>query len=701
MPSNQDPWITPTEWMHTFPDSTKIPDSTKTPNLSDLYDYFDRSTQPDRLTTPGNCLSNPPVAYQYTSLMENEVRLLRIDPGSFESPLVCYLRVIHMERIITVVHEFQALSYAWGDDTPSHEIFLCNLPTASNILQPYPIRRNLYQALKHIRLIDDHLWIWVDALCIDQANKHEKTQQIPKMLDIYSCAWNVIAWLGDDESLQGSAEEAVSLVPDILNLKTLDIDLRGETLDENVLRSWAAFGHLLQQPWFERRWVIQEVACARKLSVRVADKILSWLDFADAIDLYSTNIDRIRSLYQQSALFKLQPATLDGINSDKAVALMQFSRNVFQKRSDSTIVSKLMSLESLVHAASSFAVSDIRDVIYALSNLAIDGRRSHNTPWASSDVRIFDYAKHPVTIFEDFVNHSTATSKSLDVLCRPWASWPAASRAIPYARRTLPSYIAVASFDKGGPCQRNVLPDDLLGAVGSQTYNASNASRHVSMPAILPPRIFNHVLQVEGIALNVVDHISTSAVHDGVLTKGCLKMLGWGGTPESDIDDRLWMTLVANRSLDARIAPTWYRRACALALSKLNSNGNLDSAALIADASQPSTLTSYLRRVQVATENKRVFWSETNFASGYMQKSIVGLGPEDMVSGGRKWACILYGSSVPVILRDIDVTKSKDDNTHHVELIGPCYVHGHMEGEIFAGMSEKDLRRRTTKFSIH
>ena len=84
-----------------------------------------------------------------------------------------------------------------------------------------------------------------------------------------------------------------------------------------------------------------------------------------------------------------------------------------------------------------------------------------------------------------------------------------------------------------------------------------------------------------------------------------------------------------------------------------------------------------------------------------MQEPIVGIGPEGMGSGPCEWVCILYGSSVPVILRDIDVRKSKDKHTYHVELVGPCYLHGHMEGGIFAGMSEKDLRFKTTKFGIH
>ena len=156
------------------------------------------------------------------------------------------------------------------------------------------------------------------------------------------------------------------------------------------------------------------------------------------------------------------------------------------------------------------------------------------------------------------------------------------------------------------------------------------------------------------------------------------------------------------------MAPTWYRRACALALTQLNGSGNLDSEALIADSSQPSTLINYLKRVQEATAKRKIFRCKRpdpdvglTQAKNRALKAIVGLGPEDMDSENKNLVGILYGSSVPVILRVVDDDRSKADNTYHVKLVGPCYAHGHMEGEIFAGMSEMEIKKRTTTFSIH
>jgi hypothetical protein len=689
---------------------------TRPPELSPRLSIDESDTD-----VPGEAFSGPKhttgnVAYEYTPLCDDEIRLLRITPGLFHSPLQCSLKIVSMEKITTIVHEFQALSYAWGNDSPSCNLLLSDLPkagdgssTAPTQPRTYPIRLNLFQALKHIRLVDEYIWLWVDYLCIEQTNQEEKSQQIPKMPSIYSSAWNVIAWLGVDDT-PGDVEEAVCLIPEILNLKKLDIDLRGEPniKDLSCYHSWIAFGHILQRPWFRRRWVIQEVACARRLSVRIADKILSWLDFADAVDLYSDHLEQMRARHRNSAFYEEQFSPFDVICISEAVELMRFSRIVFQRSLESTIASRLMTLETLVLTASSFAVSEVRDTVYALLYLANDMHDVIDTSSGSGNQHVLtsDYSKHPVDIFKDFVRYSIAKSNSLDVLCRQWASWPQLNVVYGYEKRFLPSWIGLASFraDRISHFYRNPV-ENLLGPVGSPVYHASQG---VVFQGQAIPSMIDDIIQLDGMLLGTVDTISTFALHKGFLTNDSLRMLGWRGTLNEGIDDQLWRTLVANRNPNSKVAPTWYRRACALALTQLDGSGDLDSETLLADGSQPGTLIEYLKCVQAAAAYQRIFrFKSLGLLAGPMpvqnktQEAIVGLGPTYMKPGDETLVCILYGSSVPVILSVMDKPKVQGDNTLHVKLVGPCYVHGHMEGEIFAGMSEKEIQSRTTKFSIH
>jgi hypothetical protein len=89
----------------------------------------------------------------------------------------------------------------------------------------------------------------------------------------------------------------------------------------------------------------------------------------------------------------------------------------------------------------------------------------------------------------------------------------------------------------------------------------------------------------------------------------------------------------------------------------------------------------YLRRVRSVTWNRRFFMTKTkDEEKGEAdQESIFGLCPEGTKE--KDLVCILFGCSVPVILRE---HKSNDALKCHFELIGEAYVHGKMDGEAMA-----------------
>ncbi|KAH7081048.1 heterokaryon incompatibility protein-domain-containing protein [Paraphoma chrysanthemicola] len=184
--------------------------------------------------------------YCYSPLLPTEIRLLRITPGRVDTPLFLSLKIIPLDKVHAKVLEFQALSYAWGKNTFEYDVQLSDLPRAGETsnqagsrvekknspkFRAFSIRQNLCNALQRIRLIDNYSWIWADAICIDQSNNIEKNQQIPKVPDIYSSAYNVIAWLGEGGSGSDDVGKAIDLIPHILNLKTLDLMLRGQLLN--------------------------------------------------------------------------------------------------------------------------------------------------------------------------------------------------------------------------------------------------------------------------------------------------------------------------------------------------------------------------------------------------------------------------------------------------------------------------------------
>jgi hypothetical protein len=488
---------------------------------------------------------------------------------------------------------------------------------------------------------------------------------------------------------------------DFLNLKTLDVVLRDETRNEDAVRSWVTFCRLLQRPWFERRWVIQEVAYARRLSVRIGTDVLSWLDFADALDLYLAKIDRLRELYSHSTIFKTKSSARDGIEGSKAMALLKLSSSVFQKSSDSVVMPRLISLESPVLTPSSFAVSDAQDIVYALLYLANDRYDIMSSSYISPvDYTLTsDYIKHAADTSLHFTRYCMVRSQPFDIICRRWAYWPRPHLYSQYNKRFHPTWSGTASYGGAGHPQRT-MPEDLVGLVGSRVYDAS---RGVALRAHTPFPTFKHVIQAEGVVLGIVKKKS-AVISGGRLHKHCIRMLGWDGTLNNGVNDKIWRTLVMNRSPDGKTAPTWYRRACALALTKIDANGILNIADLVADNSQSSTMIDYLRRVWTATQYRKVFHC-TSFhmiadtrASLGLEDTVVGLGPEDMKCYDEDLVCILFGCSVPVVLRHCHFYGT---GTRHVVFVGACYVHGHIEREMFAGTSKEEIRSKAATLNIY
>jgi hypothetical protein len=84
--------------------------------------------------------------------------------------------------------DFIALSYCWGGQ---------DLDSATLVDgQCTYITENLETALRNIRVEDTGVYLWADALCINQTDLVEKTWQVQLMRSIFRAATKVIIWLG-------------------------------------------------------------------------------------------------------------------------------------------------------------------------------------------------------------------------------------------------------------------------------------------------------------------------------------------------------------------------------------------------------------------------------------------------------------------------------------------------------------------------
>ena len=95
------------------------------------------------------------------------------------------------------------------------------------------VGKNLFAALFHLRDSEKSRWLWIDAICINQAELSERNHQVALMRNIYTYAKRVIVWLGIepvDKSITPhhpagrfrAAHEPPDLEPQGYNSSTLD-----------------------------------------------------------------------------------------------------------------------------------------------------------------------------------------------------------------------------------------------------------------------------------------------------------------------------------------------------------------------------------------------------------------------------------------------------------------------------------------------
>jgi hypothetical protein len=157
---------------------------------------------PPQITPPRQ---DPSTSQLYNSLelstSNRSIRLLRLDQNrSFDAPLTGILQVVFLTRF----SYFTALSYVWGTFSSPSDTITCNGVSVN-------ISTNCRDALREIRWqSESRVTIWVDAICINQADMVERSTQIRLMRKVYSWASHVYIWLGKGNDMSDKAFACLS-----------------------------------------------------------------------------------------------------------------------------------------------------------------------------------------------------------------------------------------------------------------------------------------------------------------------------------------------------------------------------------------------------------------------------------------------------------------------------------------------------------
>ncbi|MCJ1408686.1 hypothetical protein MMC19_002761 [Ptychographa xylographoides] len=212
-------------------------------------------------------------------------RLVSIWPGTGEQRIECDF----LEVPTGATPKYSALSYAWGDPTATALVW--------NHGRAIGIASNLDHALRRLRDPVQIRTFWIDALCINQQDEAgEKATQIPLMRLIYKQAVLVSIYLGnarDGSEMVPSLCERINRAYERSQINSEESPWIQQAINTDDYQKlglpainsglWDILRSLLCRAWFTRIWVIQEAVLSTSTEVICGMWIMKWTDLLRAL----------------------------------------------------------------------------------------------------------------------------------------------------------------------------------------------------------------------------------------------------------------------------------------------------------------------------------------------------------------------------------------------------------------------------------
>lgn len=615
-----------------------------------------------------------------SSSLTHEIRLLYLQPGQRSSQLVCELRRVSLED----KPQYDALSYCWYGQQPSQAI-ICD---GGQLL----VTLNLYDALCRFRRLDEVVTLWTDAVCINQSDLEERNEQLPLMGRIYSEANEVKVWLGlanaetptvvrlmsELRRMADACSEAHDLpLKDMFDLDSEEWAMAAaDATDDIAKENWDPFIRFLENPYFARSWVIQEVTLSRgRARVYCGDDATwSWNDIVVA-SFFSFHSDVLAEVI-------VSGDSQTHVIAHRVAALAR-TTSLLMEDPEAGI-----DLIWLLYTNCASLASNPLDKVYAFLGLA---KKDADTP--DGQLIVPDYRLDAATVYQQVSELYLARYPKFRIITGAGPRDPHESQT-----PNLPSWVVDWNYQELGSLGRNPGLDE--------EYRLPTAGFDPSRTDVYPK-----VYSVEGKVLKISGVILDEIVEQGFLfasekMQNSTKGMSWLQRGMWFLDG--WKTVSKIWGLDSAATYPFTGEPMAdafLRTSSLNDipesmtedkrrrglSGVMKIASLVALAeASPLSRAQSLRRLSLSLIARGTPWSYSQDVAEVMAM-LVSNGSERLffrtrkgylgISLGLKWTqvgdrvVIARGCQAPWILRPLE-----NDTWMYV---GESYVHGAMEGEAF------------------
>jgi hypothetical protein len=514
--------------------------------------------------------------------------------------------------------------------------------------------------------------LWADAICINQNDFDERSEQVKLMANIYSTAYRTLIWLGEDF---GNAAKAFSSIKWIrrqfprqspFNLVGASVGTRLRKRFERLQLSsagasvfpWSKFEPvlpLLQLSWFRRKWIIQEVVKGNQPLLLCGDVILDWNILQDVM-VYL----KILAHKNLGELMVRNKTSLTALNHVNIIAMMKWEGYAVPS-----------TLTTLLYMTRSFVCSDPRDHLIALLGLACD---------TGPDVRSIQ-ADYKVSVAE---------------LSKQYVLWDI------FQNRALSCFSSGFDHQTLSPSWVPDFTSRLDQFAMAREYFCFNATRDSQPCATLSEdRV---VLSLEGKVLDEIENLGAiSPVIDPDQLSEDINGISEAENLSQILDETLQLRTIAwfqeCKSIALKGSASFNRQRLegfcqSMLWDNLNEDNEKPSEALL------EKFEELIEWGATPLPERDEAW-RTRYAGIWPSKLTINF---DMFTTGRRFAetrnarlgsmpkstrvgdkiCVFYGGNLPYVIRPFGEGK--------YTLVGDCYVHGFMYGE---AMDMEDIETET------
>lgn len=220
------------------------------------------------------------VLTEYKTLTKGQIRVLTLKDCSNER-IQCSKQNMTLDEAER--SGFKALSWFWSESSGPNKY----IEVDGKLHSVPPTLLNASIAFRHEEEEEDPQ-LWIDYICINQADNVDKSQQIPLMSQIYGAAARVIIWLGTPDTHSETVMQAIQA---------------GAKLVYEQNGFYTAMTHFCRRKWFTRIWILQVFALPREESLlRCGAKVVKWSDLQHArYTAYEAERFKLRNLGRKGA----------------------------------------------------------------------------------------------------------------------------------------------------------------------------------------------------------------------------------------------------------------------------------------------------------------------------------------------------------------------------------------------------------------